>query len=43
MPEDTQTGYRVGMGTIDAIYVVKTVVEEETKKREVKCLYFLLA
>lgn len=30
--EDTQTGYRKGIGTIDAIYMVKTAIEEETKK-----------
>ena len=32
MMSDTQLGYRKGRGTIDAIYIVKTTIEEEIKK-----------
>jgi len=31
---ETQTGYRKGKGTLEAIYIVKTAMEEETKKEK---------
>ncbi|XP_025265271.1 uncharacterized protein LOC112638231 [Camponotus floridanus] len=31
---ETQTGYRIGKGTLEAIYIVKTAMEEETKKEK---------
>lgn len=30
---DTIIGYRKGRGTIDAVYIVKTAIEEETRKK----------
>lgn len=42
MLEDTQTGYRKETGTIDAIYMVKTAVEEEIKKEKGE-VYILFA
>jgi len=37
----TQTGYKKGKGTIEAIYIVKTAMEEKTKKEKSEIyLYF---
>ena len=39
---DTQMGYRPGRGTMDAVYVLKTGVENEIRKRKGKA-YVLFA
>jgi len=38
--EETQTGYRKGKGTLEAIYIVKTAMEEETKKEKGEIFLF---
>lgn len=38
---ETQTSYRKGKGTIEAIYIVKTAMEKEIKKEKREIFLFL--
>lgn len=39
---DVQMGYRKGRGTTDAIYIVKTAIEEEIKKEKGEIFLFFV-